>query len=205
MILLTGFEPFAGAETNPSIEAARAAAMLLNVAGHPAVAVELPCVFGTAPGALAAAIDTHAPELVLCSGLAAGRAAISIERIAVNLIDARIPDNAGVQPVDVPISAGGPAAHFGTLPVKRAFTALLEAGLESELSLSAGSYVCNQVFYTLMELLPAAGSVRGGFIHVPPSGAGGIGPEQAARALELIALAALDPAPDAAYAAGSEY
>lgn len=205
MILLTGFEPFDGAATNPSIEAARAAAALLNAAGHEAVAIELPCVFATAPVALAAAIDAHGPDLVLCTGLAGGRAAVSLERVAVNLIDARIPDNSGDRPVDVQVEAGGPAARWTTLPVKRALTRLRAADLAGELSLTAGSYVCNQVFYALMGLLSAEGPVRGGFIHLPATGAGGIGPGEAARALELIALASLDPAPDDSYAAGTEY
>ncbi len=205
MILLTGFEPFDGAATNPSFEAARAATALLNAAGHAAVAIELPCVFATAPAALATAIDVHGPDLVLCAGLAGGRAAVSLERVAVNLIDARIGDNAGDRPVDVPVEAGGPAARWTTLPVKRALSRLRDEALAAELSLSAGSYVCNQVFYALMGILPTDGGVRGGFIHLPPTGAGGIGPGEAARALELIALAALDPAPDDSYAAGTEY
>ncbi|GAA4360709.1 pyroglutamyl-peptidase I [Paeniglutamicibacter cryotolerans] len=205
MILLTGFEPFDGATTNPSIDAARAAATLLNAAGHHAVAIELPCVFATAPAALEAAIDAHAPDLVLCAGLAGGRAAVSLERVAVNLIDARIPDNAGDRPVDVPVEAGGPAARWTTLPLKRALSRLRGEELAAELSLSAGTYVCNQVFYALLGLLPAHGGVRGGFVHLPPAGAGGIGTGQGARALELIALASLDPAPDDNYAAGTVY
>lgn len=205
MILLTGFEPFDGATTNPSIQAARAAATALQASGHEAVAVELPCVFATAPVALERAIARYSPDVVLCTGLAGGRAAVSLERVALNLIDARIPDNAGDQPIDEPVEPGGPAARWSTLPLKRALVLLREDGLAAELSLSAGSYVCNQVFYALMGLLPAGGPVRGGFIHLPPEGAGGIGNRAAARALEIIALTALDPEPDMHYAAGTEY
>jgi pyroglutamyl-peptidase len=112
---------------------------------------------------------------VLALGLAGSRSAISLERVAVNLIDARIADNAGAQPVDVAVAADGPAAYFTGLPVKALCAALLADGHPAELSHSAGSFVCNQVFYGLMHALAARPGVAGGFIHLPPL------PAQAAR------------------------
>ncbi|WP_102158148.1 pyroglutamyl-peptidase I family protein [Zhihengliuella halotolerans] len=174
MILLTGFEPFGGAAENPSIDAARLAARELRDAGGDAVAVELPCVFGrgpgTAGGALAAALAEHRPDVVVAAGLAGNRGRLSLERVAINLLDARIPDNAGGQPVDAPVRAQAPAAYFTSLPIKRARARLEAAGLEAEISQTAGTYVCNAVFYELMHLLAGSPGVRAGFVHVPPSG-----------------------------------
>lgn len=202
MILLTGFEPFGGDATNPSIVAARQAAGELSAAGQPATAVELPCVFATAPEALRQALQTHQPELVICTGLNARASAVTLERAALNVIDARIPDNAGDQPIDVPVVAGGPAAYFSTLPIKRTLAGLLAAGLSAQVSQSAGTFACNQVFYLLMHELAGRG-VRGGFVHVPPTGAGGAHPGQLASALVLVAREALDPAADVSLGAGS--
>lgn len=204
MILLTGFEPFGGDRTNPSITAARRAAELLNHAGQPATAVELPCVFADAPVALHHAMDAYRPELVVCTGLNAAAEGIRLERAALNLVDARIPDNSGAQPVDVPVVPGGPAAYFTTLPVKRALAALRRAGMPAQVSHSAGTYVCNQVFYELMHVLANGRSgTRGGFVHVPPTEAEGTDPELLARALVLVAREGLDPAADISFAAGT--
>ena len=124
MILLTGFEPFGGDTANPSWAAARSAARLLQSEGLDVQAVELPCVFGESAKVLAEALERFTPELVLCAGQAGGRARISLERVAINCDDARIPDNAGNQPVDEPVVPGGPAAYFTSLPVKAALAAL---------------------------------------------------------------------------------
>ena len=153
MILLTGFEPFGGESTNPSWSAAREAAALLRAEGLDAQAVELPCVFGDAIRALEAALEQYRPELVVCAGQAGGRPRISLERIAINCDDARIPDNAGNSPVDRPVVDGGPAAYFSTLPVKAALAALTAAEIPAEVSQTAGTYVCNHVFYGLMHAL----------------------------------------------------
>jgi len=133
---------------------------------------------GWALPALQAALTAQRPQRpswVLALGLAGSRSAISIERVAVNLVDARIPDNAGAQPVDQSVVAGGPAAYFTGLPAKALAARLQQAGLAAELSHSAGSFVCNQVFYGLMHALALQPGVVGGFIHLPPL------PEQAAR------------------------
>jgi len=141
-----------------------------QVAGHRVVAALLPTVFSQAPAALRAHIVRHQPRLVICVGQAGGRSAISLERIAINIDDARIADNAGRQPIDSPVVPGGPAAHFSTLPIKAMRAALLDAGITAEVSQTAGTFVCNHVFYALMHALatePAFASTRGGFIHVP--------------------------------------
>ena len=164
-ILLTGFEPFAGDSLNPSSLVCRA--LHGQRVGHATVhAVELPCVFGLALQALDEALRATSPVLVVALGLAAGRGEISVERVAINVDDARIPDNAGAQPVDVPVVEGGPAAWFSTLPVKAIVAALLEAGVPAAVSQTAGTFVCNHVFYGLQHRLAGTG-VRSGFVHVP--------------------------------------
>lgn len=213
MILLTGFEPFGGETVNPSWEAAQLAAALLTADGEPAAAVQLPCVFGDSLQVLAEAVRAHNPSLVLCVGQAGGRPAISLERVAINVDDARIPDNAGNQPVDEPVRAGGPAAYFSTLPLKRSLQALADAGLPAAVSQTAGTYVCNHVFYGLMDRLARAGSAaRGGFIHVPFSTpqaeahqAPGLPVGEMAAALVIIARASAVAGADARVPAGAEH
>ena len=172
-ILLTGFEPFGGEAINPSWEVARSLHGQV-IAGATVQARCLPTTFGGAPRALAEAIAVVRPELVIALGLASGRSEISIERVAVNLIDARIADNAGQRPQDAPVRADAPPAYFSTLPVKAMRNAQRAAGHPAGLSLSAGAFVCNQVFFELQHQLAGRG-VKSGFIHVPAL------PEQAAR------------------------
>ena len=167
-VLLTGFDPFGGDAVNPSwLAVERLRGEIL--AGHRIETAQLPTAFGRAPQALRAAIRRHRPALVLCIGQAGGRSAISFERVAINVIDARIPDNDGAQPVDVAIAKGGPAAYFSTLPIKSLRAALLATGVPAEISQTAGTFVCNQVFYALMRSLARlpAPRPRGGFVHVP--------------------------------------
>ncbi|WP_404465476.1 pyroglutamyl-peptidase I [Micrococcus antarcticus] len=200
-VLLTGFEPFGGDAHNPSIAAARAAVGLLSTQGVSAHAVELPCVFAAAGPALAAALGEMHPEAVVAVGLAGGTGSVRVERVAVNLQDARIPDNAGDQPVDRPVRLGGPAAHFATLPVKRAVARIRAAGVPAEPSLSAGAFVCNHVMYALLD---APGTARAaGFVHVPwdiehrpTADAPGLPAADLARAVAETALAALDGGAD---------
>ena len=173
-LLITGFEPCDGEAVNPSGAGAQALHGQV-IAGARVAAVQLPCVFAQALPSLQAALDRQRPAWVLALGLAGSRSAVSVERVAVNLVDARIPDNAGAQPVDEPVVAGGPAAFFTGLPAKAIVAALRQAGWPAELSHSAGSFVCNQVFYGLMHALAGQPGVVGGFIHLPPL------PEQAAR------------------------
>jgi len=170
-VLLTGFEPFDGAATNPSWEAVH---LLDGWSGAQSgisfrvVARELPCVFGRSIETLLAAVDELQPDLVIAVGQAGGRPELSIERIAINVDDARIPDNAAQQPVDVPIVASGPAAYFTTLPIKAMAAAIRAQGIKAGVSQTAGTFVCNHVFYALMHHLRSHGkAVKAGFIHVP--------------------------------------
>lgn len=211
MILITGFEPFGGETVNPSWEASQRAAATLSGEGDPAVAVQLPCVFGRSIDVLADAIRTHKPDVVLCTGQAGGRSEISLERVAINVDDARIPDNAGNQPVDEPVATDGPAAYFSTLPIKRSLRALTEAGLPGAVSQTAGTYVCNHVFYGLMDLLAGKGTPAG-FIHVPFSteqarvhGAPGLSIQAMADGLVVIARTSAHTGADLRIAAGAEH
>lgn len=174
VVLITGFEPFGGESVNPSGQVAQA--LDGHVIGGARVAGRvLPCAFDDAIGALDAALDELQPSLVLALGQAAGRCEVSFERVAINLVDARIPDNRGDQPVDEPVLPGAPAALFTSLPVKAMARALREHGIPAGLSLSAGSFVCNALFFALMHRLATRRGVRGGFVHLP------LLPEQAAR------------------------
>ncbi|MFF1385912.1 pyroglutamyl-peptidase I [Arthrobacter sp. NPDC058288] len=222
MILLTGFEPFGGEAVNPSWNAVEAAAKILQAEGQVVAAVELPCVFGQSIAVLEDALQRYRPELVLCVGQAGGRPRISLERVAINCDDARIPDNAGNRPVDQEVVPNGPAAYFSSLPVKAGLAALRAAGIPAEVSQSAGTYVCNHVFYGLMHTLssgpagvepPNEGSsaTRGGFIHVPyetqqvPRGSGtpSLPVAVMAEALAVVVRTALATTTDIKLPAGS--
>jgi len=164
--LVTGFEPFGGDGINPSLEALRHLPPRLGTLDI--VTRALPVVFGEALPVLCDAIAATAPDIVLSVGLAGGRAELSLERVAINIDDARIPDNAGNRPIDRPVVADGRAAYFATLPIKAAVSALREAGIPAAVSNSAGTFLCNHVFYGLMhEAARADGHFRAGFLHVP--------------------------------------
>ncbi len=165
-ILLTGFEPFGGDDINPSWLVAQALHGH-QVAGATVHGLQLPCVFGQALTVLQAALTQQRPQLVLALGLAAGRAEMSVERVAINVDDARIADNRGAAPIDQPVVPGGPAAYFSSLPIKAMVQAMQAAGVPAAVSQTAGTFVCNHVFYGLMHLLRRRRGVRGGFMHVP--------------------------------------
>ncbi len=168
-ILVTGFDAFEGASTNPSWLAAQELARS-PIAGYDIAAVCLPVVFGRAADELARQIFLRRPALVLCLGLAGGRSAVSFERVAINIDDARIADNAGARPVDTAVVPAGPAAYFSNLPIKAMCAATLSAGTAAEISQTAGTFVCNHVFYALMHTLattPDLQHTRGGFVHLP--------------------------------------
>ncbi len=164
--LVTGFEPFGGDKINPSSLATdRLKKRIAGVAVHTAV---LPCSYAHSAEALRAAIEVVRPDIVLCVGLAGGRAELCLERVAINVQDARIRDNDGKQPIDKPVVKDGPAAHFATLPIKACVAEMRRAGLPAAVSNTAGTFVCNHIFYSLMDI--AAGHpipMRGGFLHVP--------------------------------------
>ncbi|WP_413449959.1 pyroglutamyl-peptidase I [Georgenia phoenicis] len=167
-VLVTGFGPFADHADNPSALAVDALAQEWPAPdGVTLVTETLPVSFARATERLAALVAEHRPAVVIGVGLAAGRDRISLERVALNLADARIPDVDGAQPVDVPVLAGEPLARLTTLPVKAALAALRAVDLPAELSLSAGSYVCNAVMYAALAAVPDG--VPAGFVHVPPA------------------------------------
>lgn len=168
-VLVTGIEPFDGDAINPSWQIAQALAGE-QIAGAEVVARELACVLGLSNQQLIAAIEELRPRVVICLGLAGGRGEISIERVAVNLIDARIPDNAGKQPIDVPVVVGGPVGYFSTLPVKAIVHHLHQSGIPAAVSHTAGTYNCNQLFYGLSHHIASHNlAIKGGFIHIPYS------------------------------------
>lgn len=165
-ILVTGFDPFGGETCNPSWEAV--CRVPETIGGATVIRRQLPTVFGAAGEALRDAIREVQPDLVLCTGQAGGRAAITVERVAVNLRDARIPDNAGAQPADVPIRPDGPDGYLSTLPTRAMVDAIVAGGLPAALSYTAGTFVCNEVLYTLLDTAARENlPIRGGFIHVP--------------------------------------
>ena len=207
-VLLTGFDAFGGASLNPSWLAVQA----LNgeeVHGHTLLGAQLPTTFEGSLQALTRLLKRHKPVLVICVGQASGRSALSLERIAININDARIADNAGQRPVDTPVVPDGPAAYFGTLPIKAMLRALQQAGVDAEVSQTAGTFVCNHVFYGLMHALATQKGfkrTRGGFIHVPSV------PDQATpgmpladmvRGLRLAVACALATPVDIAQSAGA--
>ena len=159
-ILVTGFEPFATSSLNPSAEIVKA------LKGDDLVTAILPVVFGQASAQLRELIDLHKPSAVLCLGQAEGRSAMTPERIAINLDNARIADNAGNQPLEQRIMADGPDGHFSTLPIEKMVTSMKAAGIPASISLSAGTFVCNHIFYVLQDYLKDS-SVKSGFMHVP--------------------------------------
>ena len=200
-VLLTGFEPFNGESVNPAWEAVSALAGWTEEGGAQDGATDraangaadgflvvvrrLPCVFGAANEALAAALAQLAPDLVIAVGQAGGRADLSVERIAINVDDAPIADNAGCRPLDTAVVHGAPAAYFSTLPIKAIARAWRAAGLPAQVSQTAGTFVCNHVFYSLMHT--AAGrAMRAGFIHLPYL------PEQAAAHPGAVGMALAD-------------
>jgi pyroglutamyl-peptidase len=165
-VLVTGFEPFAGQRVNPS-QLAVAELAGRTIAGRRIETAILPVVFGGATAALRRAIRRYRPDLVICIGEAGGRDAITVERVAINVEDARIADNAGAQPIDRAIARRGPAAYWSTLPIKAIVAALVRRQIPAAVSQTAGTFVCNHVFYSLMRMLARRQGVRGGFIHVP--------------------------------------
>ena len=164
--LVTAFEPFGGDDINTSHEAVR---RLPSVSGGLEITTaQLPTSYARASAALERAIAHVNPDIVLCIGEATERHALNIERVAINVQDARIPDNDGGQPQDMSVMPGGPAAYFATLPIREIEAALCAAGLAAEISNSAGTFVCNHVFYGLMHFAARSETkFYGGFLHVP--------------------------------------
>ena len=200
-ILLTGFDPFGGEKINPSWEAARALHGR-RIGGYRVVARQIPTEFAASLRLLRAALRETAPAIVLGVGQAGGRAQLSLERVAINLQDARIPDNAGAQPIDESVIAGAPAAYFSTLPLKAMLAALHDAGVPATISHTAGTYVCNHLAYAMLHWTARKRGVRAGFIHIPwlpvqaasRHGAASMALEEMVRGLEIaLRVAAVTP------------
>lgn len=199
-VLLTGFEPFAGDASNPSGDAV----LLVKEQweGSEGLVVDvLPVTFEGAAARIRHLIAEHRPDVVIATGLAGNRDAIGVERIAVNLTDARIPDNDGVQPVDAPSVAGAQPAIFATLPVKAIVRDILAEGIPAEVSHSAGTFVCNHVFFAALDEIGPTGT-RVGFIHVPwdaenaPMDAAYLTLDEIADALRIAVRTTLDERDD---------
>jgi len=166
VVLVTGFEPFGGEKTNPSWDVCRQ--LPGEVAGMRVERVLVPCEFRRAIEVVAEAIERTHPAMVVCLGQAGGRSRIGVERVAINIDDARIADNAGAQPVDELVAANGPPAYFASLPVKAMAVAIRAVGVPAEVSNTAGTFVCNHLMYGVLHFLAASGNrARAGFIHVP--------------------------------------
>ena len=210
-VLLTGFEPFNMEAINPAWEAVRA----LDGWGGDGFTVQvrqLPCVFGAAIEVLKEALAQLAPDLVIAVGQAGGRADLTLERVAINVDDAPITDNAQCQPIDQPIVAGGPAGYFSTLPIKSIVAGLRTAGLPASVSQTAGTFVCNHLFYGLMHHT-AGMKLKAGFIHIPylpqqaaaHPGAPSMALADMVRALRIAVQVSLEEGADMVQAAGATH
>ena len=175
-LLITGFDPFGGAAINPSWQAVKR--LPEQVGGFRVHKLEIPTVFGAAAQMVAQKAEQIGADVILCVGQAGGREAVTPERIAVNIRDARIADNAGNQPRGEFVDAHGPAAYFATVPVKNMVQAMENAGIKATVSNSAGAFVCNEVMYSLLHHFDGT-QTKVGFIHVP------FIPEQGSPSMEL--------------------
>ena len=212
IVLMTGFAPFGGEAINPSWLAVRVF-QGRRMCGHRIVTAMLPTEFARSLSELRKLLKLHKPALVVCVGQAGGRSDISLERVAINVDDARIADNAKQRPVDKPVVRGGPVGYFSTLPIKAMMRAMQQAECHADVSQTAGTFVCNHVFYGLMHELAhrrALKHSRGGFIHVPympvqsaPIGAPGMALQEMIEGLQAGLRAALSTQTDLALAGGA--
>ncbi|MCU7783542.1 pyroglutamyl-peptidase I [Lelliottia amnigena] len=197
-ILVTGFEPFGGETINPSWEVVKQLEGMI-IDDCRVVTRQLPCVFGESLTVLNAAIDELNPAVVIAVGQAGGRVDITVERVGINVDDARIPDNRGQQPIDVAIVPDGPAAWFSSLPIKAMVAAMREKGIPASVSQTAGTFVCNHVMYGLLHKIGENAEMKGGFIHIPylpeqaaaHAGAPSMAAQTAKDALEIAITVAL--------------
>ena len=165
-VLITGFDPFGGESINPAWEAVKA--MKDNVDGIEVIKLQIPTVFKKSAEKLFAGIDEHKPDVVICIGQAGGRYDMSVERVAINMDDGRIPDNEGYQPIDTPVYEDGENAYFATLPIKGIVEEIKSAKIPASVSNTAGTYVCNHIMYSLLYYISKNNlDIKGGFIHVP--------------------------------------
>jgi len=185
-ILVTGFEPFSTHSVNPSQKIVEAL-FTEKFLGVDLQTLVLPVDHVRAPGIITETIRKDQPDAILAFGLASSRFKIGLERVAINLMDFKIPDNSGTQIVDQLIVEKGPAAYFTTLPARSLLPLLQEEGIPVEISLTAGSYLCNLVFYTMMhEISLQAKPIQAGFIHLPAL------PEEAAKSDKTLPSLSLE-------------
>ena len=163
-LLITGFEPFGGEEINPSWETV--SRLPDEIGGYTLTKLRVPVVFGEAAQVVLAAAEELMPDAILCVGQAGGRGSITPELVAINLRYAKIPDNKGQQPKDEPVIKEGTQAYFSTLPVRQMAEAIAAAGVAAQVSYSAGAYVCNDLFYTLLHRYHNT-QTKVGFVHIP--------------------------------------
>lgn len=165
-IILAAFDPFGGEGVNPAWEGVKK--VQNTIEGHAVVKVEIPTVFHRSIKVLKEKIEEHDPKIILVVGQAGGRPQISVERVGINIDDARIPDNEGNQPVDEKILSHGPEAYFSNLPIKAMAKSIREAGVPASVSNTAGTFVCNHILYGLLHHINTENTrARGGFMHVP--------------------------------------
>lgn len=165
-VLITGFDPFGGESINPAWEAVKA--MKDNIDGIEVIKLQIPTVFKKSAEKLFAGIEEHKPDAVICIGQAGGRYDMSVERVAINMDDGRIPDNEGYQPIDTPVYKDGENAYFATLPIKGIVEEIKLAKIPASVSNTAGTYVCNHIMYSLLYYISKNNlNIKGGFIHVP--------------------------------------
>ena len=164
-ILVTGFDPFGGEETNPAIESVKR--IDENIEGAEIIKLEIPTVFHKASDVVEAKIKEVKPDVILSVGQAGGRYGITVERVAINEDDARIEDNEGNQPIDVKIREDGAPAYFATLPIKAMVEEIKKENIPASVSNTAGTFVCNHIMYQDLYLAEKYGDIKAGFIHVP--------------------------------------
>ncbi|WP_297535246.1 pyroglutamyl-peptidase I [Thermococcus sp.] len=184
-VLITGFEPFGGEEINPSWEAVKALPEELN--GATLLKVQLPVSFKRVREILPRLITKEGPDIVLLTGQAGGRPNVTVERVAINVMDSTMPDNDGFKPEDEPVFEGAPDAYFATIPIKAVVKALRKAGIPAGVSNTAGTYVCNTAMFTALHTIAVSGmEAKAGFVHVPFSHAQALEKPRPSMAQETI-------------------
>ena len=165
-VLVTGFEPFGGEKVNPALEAVKG--LPAEIHGAEVHCLEVPTVFHKSAQVLEEEMSRYQPDFVLCIGQAGGRSSLTPERVAINQDDARIPDNEGNQPIDLPIRADGDPAYFSSLPIKAMVQAIKKEGLPASVSNTAGTFVCNHLMYQALYLVEKKfPHIKAGFMHIP--------------------------------------
>ena len=209
-VLVTGFDPFGGALINPAYEAVKLLPDMVD--GAEIIKIEIPTVFGKDEVVVKAAIEEYRPDVVVCVGQAGGRSGITVEKVAINLMEARIPDNEGNQPLNMPIKEDGETAYFASVPVKSMVKYMNDAKIPARVSYTAGTFVCNDIMYRLLYMIDKEyPGMRGGFIHVPylpeqvldlPDGTPSMSAELIAEALKCGLKAIIDDQEDTNVIAG---